>query len=453
MKSKCSLDFIPRHSLIKPSTQNDLSDKPIICQGNSQEKTQYQEYGLKARLSFKPSFESRRKSNSLLDQFRNEFHKTITNNITQDQNKMAKRILSINPDKPRLSLLRYIKRRTCTNLNIEIGQKAFNDDLTEEDSSLTNTSQSNSSILTMNHEPQEFTAPPLSSSQSRLRTYNITYSDKWRTQIGLNRPEVKYSNLVLGDFSFQYSYIRDELNLIYENYEYYKRNFLLCKDMFLAFKNRDLYFQISHNKTLEEAISLLNKVPQLILMDYYQHLDRIVSIGSIPNGKMGETKIVNEDQCYIENANILNGIILFSKCCFDVYLSLGVQLTHFSLSIDDFNLLRGILEKTRFSITKIISESKACIKNLAFERKLIEDYHNTITSNKDKFKIHRHKLDEIIHNRYQFGKNEQKQKKKRMNNALSKWTQDDDRKRKIRKKLNMNQNPPMAMIVSNLFFY
>lgn len=458
MKSKCSLDYQPSPItegpwLLATKRINENDGVQNIDSKNEakRRRTLYQEYAFKTRLSIKPSFDEKRNSQSILDRFRTEFHRTITNNIIKDQQLIAKRMLSIKSNHPRLSLLKFVKtnnnRLSCPN---QFPTTHYNNKTTEEEKeiTLTNTSQSEMTVSEMHYCNKTVNRHSFPS-QSRLRTYKIPFNERWRTQIGLNIHDIKYSNIILEDLSFQYAYIRDEVNLLFENYEYYKRNFLLCRDMFLAFKNRDLRFQISHNKTIEETISLLNRIPQLILINYYQDINTIISIDSIPKEKLIDIFITDEDKCYIENENVLNTLVLFLKCCFEVYSNLTVKLNNnFTLSIEDFNVLRGILEKSRFNLTKIISESKACIKNLLFERKLIENYHDTMKTKTDKFKVNRHKLDEIIHNRFQFGKDEQSQKRKRMNKALNFGDRDDER-RKIREKINNNQNAPMTMIVIN----
>ena len=92
---------------------------------------------------------------------------------------------------------------------------------------------------------------------------------KWKKKLGILNLEIKYGGSLLSDLGFQYSTIRDEINLISDGIHYFKISLFGKEDLLNAFNNKDLYSQIHINKTLEETCALLSLIPKIISKESY----------------------------------------------------------------------------------------------------------------------------------------------------------------------------------------
>lgn len=438
------------HTKTTPQTTFELKKKLY----STRNKTKFQEYKLK--LS-KPKIQSKESSHSLLGRFQAEFQKTFSRTIAQEQNKMLQRMSSINPDLKANSFRLFLKPVSkpkiisTDNVNINSEETTLNQKQAINDEKLSVSLYDSSKVSSAYEPPLTYSEPNSIISKARLRTYDIKYNDKWKDKAGLAIQDIKYSKVVIRDMNFQHNYIKDEMRIIFDNYQHYKRYFLSKKDLLIAFKNKTIRFQIAHNMTIEETISFLNKLPLLILKDFNQYTDDFIGAENISRRDLRKTYITNEANCFVYNIHLLNRLILFVRCCFEVYLTITKQVNHFVIKWDHFNLLRGLLERIRYNTNEIIAVSKACLNDLHFEKNLIEKYHPILIGEKEG-EVKKAKLSDLIHEQFQFNKNEQSQKLQRMENVLCE-SEDEENKKKRKRRIKVRNGHniiagPMELIVS-----
>ena len=196
---------------------------------------------------------------------------------------------------------------------------------------------------------------------------------KWKKKLGILNLEIKYGGSLLSDLGFQYSTIRDEINLISDGIHYFKISLFGKEDLLNAFNNKDLYSQIHINKTLEETCALLSLIPKIILKEYYMYCDKFISFPEPKREFLYSRVINNEMDCFKENIILLYKISSFIKATFEVYIQLVNQVDEeMIISKNDFEILKAIFEKCRYYVGNLINFANNMLKDYNFDKKLIK---------------------------------------------------------------------------------
>ena len=286
---------------------------------------------------------------------------------------------------------------------------------------------------------------------------NYIIKSKWKDKIGI-KSEYKFNSYLEKDLKFQSDVIKDELSIILDNIQYYKSTCLSSPNIISSFKNKEINYQSHINKMLEELNFLLNKVPKIILKEYYDYNERFIAIEGASYKDFKTTYVYDESEIFITNAKLLNRIASFLKCCFDVYIDLISQVEdNMIIKKKDFDLLLSIFEKIRYFIGELTISGKNAIKDLDFDRKLIQKYKTLIIKKKDsenELILPQHiDIGEKMSKDLQFKKNETTQKLQRITNSLNSHKKEDISKSLKQKKALMmmkNKYGPMGLINSQI---
>ena len=195
----------------------------------------------------------------------------------------------------------------------------------------------------------------------------------WKKKLGILNTDIKYSTDLLTSLDFQFCTIRDEINLISDSVHYFKISLFGKEDLFPSFYNKDLFTQITINKTLEETSALLSLIPKIILKDYYIYIDKFISL-SDPHREFYFTRIINNEmECFNENVKILYKVVNFIKASFEVYIQLVNQVDEEMLIVkNEFEVLKTIFEKSRYYIGNLTNFANNMLKDYNFDKKLIQ---------------------------------------------------------------------------------
>ena len=209
----------------------------------------------------------------------------------------------------------------------------------------------------------------------------------WKKKIGILDSEVKYSKALLSDIHFQSNTIKDEMNLLIDGIHHYKMRLFGNTDLITAFLNKDIFYQINLNKSLEETCALLHLIPKIILKEYYIYSDRFISI-SEPGKENFFTKIItNESECLNDNIRLLYKIISFVKSSYEVYIQLVQQVEdEMVIPLHDFEILRIIFQKSRYYIGNLINFANNILKDYNFDKILIKKCRPIFEQTKERLK-------------------------------------------------------------------
>lgn len=370
---------------------------------------------------------------SIFSKFHNEFRKTFSQSINTQLKSMTKLMYTMNPKSfPHITKKRLFLRKRSLKINPNQANKndSFNTFNTNEENTSSSGTTENKKSITFTEPSQIQYAKKIS--HKRLREFkkyikeDYIVNSKWKTNEGLTRQEGKIHIILLKDKDFQSNYIKDELLILLDNIQYLKSSVFSSDDAISAFRNKDLHYQVTTNKILEETCALIDQIPKYILCEYYDYSDRFIAIDGGTFEDFVSKYITNEDQVFKVNVKLLCKLTNFLKCSFEVYLTLINQVDDVTLKPKTFEILRMILEKCRFNINEIISRSKNSIHDLNFDRQLIKKYQpvlkKTVITAKDIEDAHKGKqanLGDHIKKQVQFVKNEYTLKKMRIIHALN----------------------------------
>ena len=235
---------------------------------------------------------------------------------------------------------------------------------------------------------------------------------KWKKKLGILNLEIKYGGSLLSDLGFQYSTIRDEINLISDGIHYFKISLFGKEDLLNAFNNKDLCSQIHINKTLEETCALLSLIPKIILKEYYMYCDKFISFPEPKREFLYSRVINNEMDCFKENIILLYKISSFIKATFEVYIQLVNQVDEeMIISKNDFEILKAIFEKCRYYVGNLINFANNMLKDYNFDKKLIKRGKPILNNIKERLKDERKlSIDDLNFYRKTENKKEEKNK-------------------------------------------
>ena len=235
---------------------------------------------------------------------------------------------------------------------------------------------------------------------------------KWKKKLGILNLEIKYGGSLLSDLGFQYSTIRDEINLISDGIHYFKISLFGKEDLLNAFNNKDLYSQIHINKTLEETCALLSLIPKIILKEYYMYCDKFISFPEPKREFLYSRVINNEMDCFKENIILLYKISSFIKATFEVYIQLVNQVDEeMIISKNDFEILKAIFEKCRYYVGNLTNFANNMLKDYNFDKKLIKRGKPILNNIKERLKDERKlSIDDLNFYRKSENKKEEKNK-------------------------------------------
>ena len=341
---------------------------------------------------------------SIFNRFKNEFKKNFKKSINDTKEKFSKSIYKYKPElfpkiaaRERKKHLEIIELRKKNPFQIIKTYRFLEEENKSEDEKMNlyyENSESEKNIKSIT-----FSEPSNINFQNnkfkRKRTFkkyikeNNILNKNWKINLGLRGIEYKFNSYLENDIKFQSNIIKDELSIILDNIQYYKSVCLSSENIIASYKNKDLFFQIKTNKMLEETNALLNYIPKIILKDYYDYTEKFIAVEQ-PSFDDFKVKIIkNEPECFIINAKLLSKTGKFLKSCFDVYIDLISQIEeNMVIKKKDFDLLLAIFEKVRFLIGELTISGKNAIKDLEFDRQLINKYKPLIMSDSKENKNH-----------------------------------------------------------------
>ena len=271
------------------------------------------------------------------------------------------------------------------------------------------------SSLTIDHGVKQSHLNALMDKFRRIRSYQPVISENWKFKNGLRVTIGKQKVNALpikDDVEYQYKLINDEYKLLEDNYNYYKSTVIINEDYYRSFKTMPLMSKINYNKMLEEAIGILYILPQMLLAEFYNLIKNYSNV-SIPKSDLFKEKYVfDEVQNLNYNNSLLTKVFEFFKACYEVYGTLIKEVNDMNLNLNSFSNIINCLEKARFNLSYLATSSKNALKNYNNDLKYIQKMSN------DNKVFEAIDVTEKMRSQFAFKKNDEKQRKLRIEAAL-----------------------------------
>jgi hypothetical protein len=166
--------------------------------------------------------------------------------------------------------------------------------------------------------------------------------------------------------------IVNKIQLIQDNIEYFKINFMYKNDFLEAFSNMENYQKAEFNYKFEEICCVIIKIIPIIFQNYYDILKKLLYI-VIPNLKEErEKKPENENECLNINYTFFNAVSDYFNICVEVYYVLNKKCDRFNYTINEFAPLNSYLDITRYNTTNLISMSNSFINKTKNDIKILD---------------------------------------------------------------------------------
>ena len=284
----------------------------------------------------------------------------------------------------------------------------------------------------------------------RKRIYQPIISENWKFKDGLRITIGNEKTNILtikNDVEFQYKIINDEFKLLEDNYSFYKSRIIIKNNYYDAFRAMPLISKIRYNKYLEEAIGILYILPQLILVEFYKLIKNYSSV-NIPKPELFKEKyIFDEVKSLKYNNNLLITVFEFFKSCYEVYGTLIKEVNDMYLKINDFINVINCIEKARYNLSYVSTSSENAIKKYYSDIKFIQKIINEKGSKLNDLNLKMKK-------QFGFKKNEEKQRKLRIETALYNKNEKEDEDFKKDKNMKRKFNSVMeSKLIDGLMKY
>ena len=166
--------------------------------------------------------------------------------------------------------------------------------------------------------------------------------------------------------------IVNKIQLIQDNIEYFKINFMYKNDFLEAFSNMENYQKAEFNYKFEEICCVIIKIIPIIFQNYYDILKKLLYI-VIPNLKEErEKKPENENECLNINYTFFNAVSDYFNICVEVYYVLNKKCDRFNYTINEFAPLNSYLDITRYNTTNLISMANSFINKTKNDIKILD---------------------------------------------------------------------------------
>ena len=166
--------------------------------------------------------------------------------------------------------------------------------------------------------------------------------------------------------------IINKIQLIQDNIEYFKINYMYKNDFLEAFNNMENYQKAEFNYNFEEICCVIVKIIPIIFQNYYDILRKLLYI-VIPNLKEErEKKPENEKECLNLNYSFFNAVSDYFNICVEVYKVLNKKCDRFDYTINEFAPLNSYLDITRYNTTNLISMANSFINKTKNDLKILD---------------------------------------------------------------------------------
>jgi hypothetical protein len=173
------------------------------------------------------------------------------------------------------------------------------------------------------------------------------------------------------------------MKVIMDNLQFYKINFLGNPEMINIFRNMSQSSQTKYNKNIEETCGIMMKIPNIILLDFSQYLEKFVVIKQPDENRFKSKSIKNEEKQFINICRLFSEISKFLKSVFEVYSILVKQVDDMVIGKNNFNQVVQFLSRTRYNLSYLINTAKNAFANMNSDLKSFNKFQSSIKRDVD----------------------------------------------------------------------
>ena len=217
----------------------------------------------------------------------------------------------------------------------------------------------------------------------RVRTFQPVLEENWKSKYGLSIAIGPSSpSPLIENINYQSKLFHEQVKLLFDSIQRYKMTVISKENFMEAFNALSLKSKINFNKVLEEACGLLLLLPQIILLEFYNYVEKFDSMHIPKKEKFIEKYIFDEVENLNYNNNLLTEVSDFFQNCFEVYLILAKEVDNMALKPKKFTNALSAFERIRYNICFAINAAENALNNYNKDIKIIKRLNQESTNNK-----------------------------------------------------------------------
>ena len=172
----------------------------------------------------------------------------------------------------------------------------------------------------------------------------------------------------------QFIDIFNKINLVMDNIDYFKKNYMYRGVFYSAFDNMPNKQKAEFNSVLEEICVLLMKIVPKILKKFYENLDLLLYV-SIPDiSQEMEKEPENEKECLNLNYMFFNSVTFYFLGCIEILKEIENRMVFFKYSLPEYTSINNYLNLARYDTSKINSMAKANISKTIKDKEILDKF-------------------------------------------------------------------------------
>ncbi len=281
----------------------------------------------------------------------------IKENNNNEENKFAE----VEKDKMNNIMYRLSK---ISNLNTKISSFSEEENIKEKKSNLKHYSKIHNIKLNGYHNSNKL---------YRKKKFKIDVIKGWEFSNGLSFNNFNEKGFI-EDKEYQKNVISNQIDIIIDNTNYFKLNYINILADYIKNDDINQKFLIILNKLLEETSALYIEISHLVIKDFESFLFVRHKLPTCsPSEMVDGIEVIDEKLEFGTNIKILNECTKFLTSSYEIYLVLNIQ-SNYAIPKKKFVTIRHFLNRARFNINNVVSHSQKYIKELRYEKGIINQF-------------------------------------------------------------------------------
>ena len=182
------------------------------------------------------------------------------------------------------------------------------------------------------------------------------------------------NNLYIKEAKLQLNDIVNKLNLVLDNIEYFKSNYMHKGIFYSAFDNMRNKQKAEFNSVIEETCVLLIKIVPKLLKQFYENLDKLLYVNIPDINQEMEKNPENEKECLNFNYTFFNIVSFYFYACVDILKEIKKRIEYFKYTYSEYIILNKYINLARYNTSKINSIAQINILKTMKDKEILEKF-------------------------------------------------------------------------------
>lgn len=190
----------------------------------------------------------------------------------------------------------------------------------------------------------------------------------------LNKNNLKGKDLYIKEKYLQLNDIINKINLLLDNINYFKSNYMYKGIFYSAFDNMENKQKAEFNLVLEEICVILITIVPKLLKKFYDNLDKLLYVDYPNIYQEMEKDPSNEKECLNYNYSFFNIVTFYFLACAEILKEIEKRNEYFKYTYSEYVIINNYLNLARYNSCKINSIAKNHILKTIKDKRILEKF-------------------------------------------------------------------------------